>query len=272
MAIDSDGGVSIYPSVQAYLSVNKRRIRFGHDVRPLQWSVPELEIDPLLAGDVVSGDCILLAGPPATHKFPLGLSFLTSGILTEPDRPVMLISLRQDEPAILRIISEYPQFSALLEAQRKERLFILYDLPDYFTAERFLDRIRRRFRLASRPFSRVLFSTLNQLAHNSPLFAEEKLFVAALIESFRSHHATSLFLGVGSKDSEIENIFDTLLFTEHGSNTAKPEILLSVGHSGPCNAGRKAWALDRQTIEGKGRLVLKPVSPPGQRHSRKAQI
>jgi KaiC/GvpD/RAD55 family RecA-like ATPase len=263
MAIHGDRGIAVYPSVQAFLSVNRRRIRFRDDARPFRWEAPGIGLDEMLANDVVAGDSILLAGPPATHKFPLGLSFLAAGVVESADQPVMLISLRQDEPTVLRMVREYPQFLGLLEAHKKGNLTVIYEPPDYYTAERFLHWIRREFRRSQKRFSRVLFSTLNQLAYNSPMFGEEKLLVAALIELFRSNGATSLFLSSNRKQDEIENIFDAILFTEHEPQATGDRVLLSVGHSGPCNAGRARWVLHRQTTpERKGRLSLTPLVKP----------
>jgi KaiC/GvpD/RAD55 family RecA-like ATPase len=260
MAIHGDRGVAVYPSVQAFLSVNRRRIRSHDDLRPFQWDAPGISLDEMLAKDVVAGDSILLAGPPATHKFPLALSFLAAGVREVPEQPVMLISLRQDEPTVLRIIHEYPQFQGLVEAHKRGNLRVIYEPPDYFTAERFLHWIRREFRQSPKRFSRVVFSTLNQLAYNSPMFKEEMLFVAALIELFRSNGATSLFLSVNRKQDEIENIFDAILFTEHEARATGSRVLLSVGHSGPCNAARTHCVLERQTTPAKkGRLTLRSV-------------
>ena len=156
----------------------------------------------------------------------------------------MMISLRQDQPTVLRILGEYEQFQPLLEAHRCRNLEIVYTPPDYYTAARFLHWIRRRFRRSEKPFSRILFSTLNQLSYNSPLFEAEKLFVAALIELFRSNKSTSLFLSVDRKEREIENIFDTILFLDRDSANSSARVVLSVGHSGVCNAERVPWVVE----------------------------
>jgi KaiC/GvpD/RAD55 family RecA-like ATPase/transcriptional regulator with XRE-family HTH domain len=270
-SIQSGEGIAVYPSVQSLLSVWRRRVRRERSVDRESWKLDEeLDLDRILKGDMVRGSANLLTGPPASHKFPLGLSFLASGLESRRDKDVLLISLREDETSILRIAQTYPQFKALLERPKSSkrlssRLRVLHFPPDYYTAERFIDSVRavlREYKVKERQFSRVFFSNLSQLRYNSPMFGEEGLFIAALSELFRKEQITSLFIDVGgSMGTEIQDIFDTIIFTELDAGQVD-RIRIRIGHSGPCNAVRTPNVLDRITEKnGYGRLVLTDKQP-----------
>jgi len=267
--IHGGSGITVYPSVQSRLSILRRRTRKGLSSKAESWKLDaNFNLDPILREDIATGDSILLYGPPATHKFPVGLSFLVSGLSEYPSDYVLLISLREDEPSILRIIERYPQFKNLLQRHNgtmrpNPRFKILHVPPDYFSAERFIHWVRETFReqkKAGGAVRRVLFSTLSQLQYNSPMFGEEPLFIASLIELFKKEAVTSLFLGVGdNRNAEVGNIFDTILATTKQDNAGQEEIFLSVSHSGPCNALRSPNRLERTTRDGLGWLELRPV-------------
>jgi hypothetical protein len=266
-SIQRGRGIVIYPSVQAVLSVWKHRIRRTTVPEPESWYLDnDFDLDKVLHGDIVRGSTILLAGPPATHKIPLGLSFLASGLQTHPEAKALLISLREDEAAMLRIIQTYPQFYSLLTPTQRllsPRLKLLHYPPDYYTAERFLYWIRQHleeFRQPSAVPCRVLFSNLNQLRNNSPMVQEETLLIAALIELFKKKHMTALFIGVGGDEKAgFGDTVDTILFTAQDATRGPDQVKLWVSHSGPCNADRTPKWLERQPLgDGYARLILLP--------------
>jgi KaiC/GvpD/RAD55 family RecA-like ATPase len=265
-AIHSNQGIYLYPSVQARLSIWRRRVRRVVPAELESWKVDDaLNFDPILRGDLARGDAVQLLGPPATHKFPIGLSFLASGLRADPASCALLISLREDEASVLRTVRNYYQFETLTEHQGdtavlSPRLRVLHFPPDYFTAERFLhwvDQTLRGLKQEGR-IARVLFSTLSQLQYNSPMFEKEKLFIAALIELFKKEEVTSLFLGVGGgPGQEIANIFDTILFTHEELGDKGKRVLVSVGHSNPGNALRTPVALEHKVKDGRASMAVK---------------
>jgi len=268
-SIQSGKGIAVYISTQSLLSVWRRRVRKERSFEEEHWDLgPELNLDPILKGDLVRGSANLLAGPPATHKFPLGLSFLASGLRPDSDTHVLLISLREDEASILNIVKTYPQLCDLLNGDSSSfnsRLKILYVPPDYYTAERLIHWIRevlREYKRKKKKFSRVLFSSLSQLS-SSPMFEEEHLYVAALIEYFRKEEITSLFIDTGGeRGAEINTIVDTIITTKYDDRDLRGDrVIFTVGHSGPCNADRRPKYLDRVTENGFGRLVLRDKEP-----------
>jgi KaiC/GvpD/RAD55 family RecA-like ATPase/transcriptional regulator with XRE-family HTH domain len=257
-AIRSGEGIVVFPTVQAKLSVWRTRVRLDMPAPPIDWKLdPQFDMNRILRGDVVEGSSVLLVGPPATHKFPIALSFLAS----EFSGHTLLISLREDPTAALRILAAYPQMSSLVArngdlAVLSERLSMLYFAPDYFTAAVFIEgveRFLRKLRRQGKPVKRVLFNNLNQLSYNSPMFGQEKLFIPALIELFRKDRLTSLFIQVSDKDTEVENIFDAILRLD--PLPSPNEVQLRVSHSWPFNADRRP-SIVRRRPDGSGRTLL----------------
>src|SRR5262249_48592972 len=191
-------GVRIYPSVQSLLSLWRRRVRREQITQVESWNVDkDLDLDRLLNNDLIRGYSILLTGPPGTHKFPLGLTFLSSGVKSENDH-FLVISLREDEAAIYRLIKHYKQLRPLADS-----LTVLFVPPDYFSAERLVNRIQRALNAIKKDgkrVSRILFSGLNQIRYNSPLYQEEPLLIAALIELFKKERVTSMFINNWGED------------------------------------------------------------------------
>jgi len=258
-AIHSGRGIECYPSIQARLSVSRRRIMPRTQPESLSWSLPGLDFDQVLAGDLSSGDCLLLKGPPATHKTLLGLSFLSSGLTSEPDKDILLVSLRQGPSSLLRVLSAHEQFQNMLTGGREainDRVRVLHRPPDYFSAARFFQWIREVFKSSRRGISRVLFLTLDQLRYSSPLIDEEPLLIPALIEFFRAKGATSFFVAAGDDSARadpIQAIFDTVLITGKSAHT--DEVTLSVAHTGPCNASQDSYRL----LHSNGHLRIEAV-------------
>jgi KaiC/GvpD/RAD55 family RecA-like ATPase/transcriptional regulator with XRE-family HTH domain len=248
LGFHSGQGITIYPSIQALLSVWMQRIRRATDPEPEDWIVKkgtakELNFNNLLQHDVVRGSTILLTGPPASHKLAIALTFLASQLEADQDSQVLLISLHDDEPTLLKIIRTYPQLASLLGDEGRflhPRLRVLYCPPDYFTAARFVDWIRRTLAtMKPRGIARrVVFHSLNQLRHSSPLFLTEPLFVAALLEIFRKEQLTALFVQVQREDPQSQDVFDTILTTEHGPLHDPDTVQFRVGHTPSCDAYR----------------------------------
>ncbi len=281
-AIRPGEGLVVYPSIQARLSVWMQRIRRVTIPEPERWVVKqgeaqEFDLTPVLQQDVVRGSAILLTGPSATHKLPLSLTFLASQLEAEPASQVLLISLQDDEVSLLKIIETYPQLGSLLSPQPGSlhpNLHVLYRPPGYFTAPRFMAWVRQHLHaMRQRPGAgevrRVLFNNLNQLRHSSPLFAEEPLFVAALLELFRKEQLTALFVQVLGDDPRSQDVFNTLLLTDHGP-TPDPDIVqFRVGHTTRCDAYRELCWLQRvRELDGEGKstgrgsLKLLSTLPP----------
>ena len=246
--IQSGQGVTIYPSVHALLAVWKRQIRRARTSEPESWAVEGLDFNQVLQNDVARGSPLLLSGRPATHKFALGLTFLASG-LAAPNTQALLISLQEDEATSIDIIETYPQLHGLLRCKQRlfnPRLRVLHRPPDYFTAERFIDWIRQNLTdMKRRPMAacRVLLHSLDSLRYNSPLFKEEPLFLAAVLELFRKERMTALFIDVQQQpEHELPQGFDTAIITDYGPTPGPlhdPDtVRLRVGSTPQCNAYR----------------------------------
>jgi KaiC/GvpD/RAD55 family RecA-like ATPase/transcriptional regulator with XRE-family HTH domain len=283
-------GIAVKPSISSLLSVWSRRIRRYSQFEEESWSLAtgeqgkELDLSACLAGDVVTGSAILLSGPPATHKLALGLSFLAAGIAHEKGsqdsqalrKGCLLVSLREDQRSLERIIHTYDQLSPLLAGERDSSsinpcLEILYDPPTYLTPEGFMDWIREALANLSargKRISRVLINSLTQLRLNSPICEREPLLIPSLIELFKKESITSLFINVGQdRRSEIQQIFDTIIFTERNDDPSEldenrphrrtEDVRLIVGHSIPGNADRATYQLERVQLE---RVTNGPVA------------
>ena len=175
--------------------------------------------------------------------------------------------------AIHRIIQNYRQLDPLLDPTDRDalnpRLRVLHFAPDYFSAERFLHWLQRSFREyqdSNIAVSRILFSSINQLLHNSPMFPLEKLFIDALLELFKRKEVTSLFLGSESaQNAEIANAFDVILFTGFQRQSGLEQVTVRVGHSGPCNADGDTFIIRR---ERRGERVWLSLEKPRSKSSR----
>jgi KaiC/GvpD/RAD55 family RecA-like ATPase len=237
----------------------RRRIRRPEPPTAETWKLDDLDFDAILHQDLSRGATILLNGPPHTHRFLLGLSFLAAGLRERPASHAILVSLREDPAAIYRIIAHHPQLEGLLDPERpgalNPRLRILHFPPDYFSAERFLDWLRRVFREyqeSQTEVGRILFSSLSQLLHNSPMFDVEPLFVDALLELFKRKEVTSLFLD-SQNQRDIAHAFDVIFFSDC---EAGGRVTLQVAHSGPCNAEPDAFVVKRAPGKNGARLRL----------------
>jgi KaiC/GvpD/RAD55 family RecA-like ATPase/transcriptional regulator with XRE-family HTH domain len=267
-SIQSGRGITVYPSIASLLSMWRKRRRIELSHQPESWKVDEdLNFDRVLRGDVVRGSSILVAGPPSTHKLLVALSFLASGLEAQTDTQMLLISLRDDEAAMLRIIHTYPQFHRLLARRGPSvalspRVTIVHVPPGYYTAERFLHWMRQLLKDPQRTpamVSRVVFSTVDQLRYSSPMCAEEPLLIAALTDLFKREHMTSLFLAAGGpheRETGVAEIFDTIIVTEHDPRAGPDQVLLTVSQSSPGHADRRPRRLERRSEHSSGRLVL----------------
>jgi hypothetical protein len=225
---------------------------------------------------------ILLTGPPATHKLALGLTFLASQLADDPQAEALFISLREDAASVLDILETYPQLHSLLGAQPRSlnpRLWVLHRPPTYFSAAGFLHWLRHQLaslRQAGHDIRRLVFNNLNQLRHNSPLFAEEPLFIAALLELFRKQRITSLFIQVQGEDALSANVFDTILFTDRWKKRNQPDtVRFWTGHTTRCDAIREAWWLHRvrdPQTPGRGWLELHATPPRVERSATQQSI
>jgi KaiC/GvpD/RAD55 family RecA-like ATPase/transcriptional regulator with XRE-family HTH domain len=250
-AIHGGSGITVYPSVQALLSVWRRRIRRPETAEGESWALPDLNFDEALRRDIVRGATMLLTGPPGTHRFLIGLGFLAAGLLQRPASHAILVTLREDPEAVYRIIANHPQLAGLLDPSRpgmlNPRLRVLHFPPDYFSAERFLHWLQKVFREYEKQgveAGRILFSSIGQLLHNSPMFPLEKLFIDALLELFKRKRVTSLFLGSEmDRADDTANAFDVILFC--GRDPAG-RTTFRVAHSGPCNASESGYYVERE--------------------------
>jgi KaiC/GvpD/RAD55 family RecA-like ATPase len=261
-AIHGGRGLSVYPSVQSLLSVWRRRIRRPGPATTESWKLDDLDFDAIFHQDLAHGATILLNGPPHTHRFLLGLSFLAAGMRERPASHAILVSLREDPAAIHRIVANHPQLEGLLDPANRgalnPRLRVLHFPPDYFSAERFLDwlrRVFREYRQSQTEVGRILFSSLSQLLHNSPMFAVEPLFVDALLELFKRKGVTSLFLDAQNQ-RDITNAFDVILFSDR---LPDGRVTLQITHSGPCNAEAGVFVVERELRENRAWLRLEAL-------------
>jgi len=268
-AIHGGSGITVYPSAQALLSVWRRRIRRPEPPEPEPWTLPDLNFDEALRNDLVRGATMLLTGPPHTHRFLIGLSFLAAGLRQTPESHAILVTLREDPESVYRIIANYPQLADLLDPSRpgalNPRLRMLHFPPDYFSAERFLHWLQdvfREYRQQNDEVGRILFSSIGQLLHNSPMFPLEKLFIDALLELFKRKRVTSLFLGSESdRAADTTNAFDLILFS---GREAGGRATFQVAHSGPCNASEATYYIERERRPEGAWLRLEKACGPWQ--------
>jgi len=265
-SIQSQEGVTIYPSVQALLSVWRKRKRPDQILESERWALDE-HFQSLCYGDIMRASANLLKGGPSTFKLLLGLSFLASEFWIK-DReisPVLLVSLREDEAALMRVVRSHPQLKPLCieenDSYRFNPLFnVVYSPPDYHTAERFIHKLRIILRKIREKYdkrvSRVLFSNIDQLFISSPLFSEERLFLGGIIELFKKEGVTSLFISVGKTEiAQIENMFETIIYTSIPTqidSQAQKAVEIEI-RSGAFNEDREVKRLSRSD---KGKLEL----------------
>lgn len=265
-SIQSQYGVTIYPSVQALLSVWRKRKRPDQILESERWMLDE-NSQSLCYGDIMSASANLLKGGPSTFKLLLGLSFLASEFLNKEKEisPVLLVSLREDEAALMRMVRSHPQLSSLCIEEKDSCRFnplfnVVYSPPDYHTAERFIHKLRIILRTIrdkhQKRVSRVLFSNIDQLFISSPLFSEERLFLGGIIELFKKEGVTSLFISVGKMEiAQVENMFETIIYTSTSAQLdgqAQKAVEIEI-RSGAFNEDRVVKRLSR---DNKGILEL----------------
>src|SRR5262249_14747733 len=149
--------------------------------------------------------------------------------------------------AIYRLIKHYKQLRPLADS-----LTVLFVPPDYFSAERLVNRIQRALNAIKKDgkrVSRILFSGLNQIRYNSPLYQEEPLLIAALIELFKKERVTSMFINNWGEDKvENANLFDMMIIAEKlksyvGQDHDGYDVKLEIPHHGPSNVARYPYPL-----------------------------
>lgn len=229
---------------------------------PEKWRVDDyFDLNQVVGNDIVRGAAVLLSGKQSTHRLPIGLSFLSSGLESDKNADVVLLSLKDGADTLFSIIQNYPQFHALLSEKHTEfssRVEMGYLAPDRFGPERILDWMRQV--LASRldkgsQVRRVLVSSLSQL-RQSPLFGVDTTFIPALVQLFKKEGVTALFIDTaGNESKSIGGYFDVILSTDQVNSDSEHEATqIRVEYTALCKAGHAPHQIRRMRADARGTL------------------
>ncbi len=255
-------GLVVYPSSRALHSVWVKRRPLLQKPIPEKWRVDDyFDLNQVVGNDIVRGAAVLLSGKQSTHRLPIGLSFLSSGLESDKNADVVLLSLKDGADTLFSIIQNYPQFHALLSEKHTEfssRVEMGYLAPDRFGPERILDWMRQV--LASRldkgsQVRRVLVSSLSQL-RQSPLFGVDTTFIPALVQLFKKEGVTALFIDTaGNESKSIGGYFDVILSTDQVNSDSEHEATqIRVEYTALCKAGHAPHQIRRMRADARGTL------------------
>ena len=212
-----EGGIFIFPSLPYYLSSYKR----VESKTEKQGKIPGFAqtkpdgFDRMIGG-FPEGRCTAFIGHRGDHKSPLAYLHLLYRICDydhSQNESVLVISLRNHKDVVKNTLIQIlrNEFgyntekarSTLNDAEKDNRLEILYYPPGYISPEEFIHRmfmsIYRMKQNKNRKLT-VLFNSLDQLNVRFPLCASEEIFVPTIIEVLSGMQITSIFITVDEKD------------------------------------------------------------------------
>lgn len=262
--------VTIYPSTYARHGILKKQKLLRQVPRIEKWDVGEhFDMNKVVKNDVVRGAAILLHGKRATHRLPIGLSFLASGLRHNDNEHVILLSLNESEQSLISIIKQYPDFSKYLlnelnTSSFNSRVIVghrpqgvsLHTTPeqilDWFALE--LARIGKDTEQKGATIGRVLITNMSHL-WRSPLFQRDTRFIPTLIKLFKNRNVTALFIDELSEQSKtIGNHFDIILMSDQDNRYPYEETLIGVEKSELCNTGNVPYRIRRMPAKEDGTL------------------
>ncbi|MBX3325621.1 MAG: hypothetical protein U0223_06460 [Nitrospira sp.] len=258
----ADEGVVIYLSTHARHSIwVKRKPHLGKPI-PENFSVDDhFSLNQVVQNDVVRGSSILLRGKRGTHRLPISLAFLASGLRNSKTDHVIFLSLRETEAQLITIIRQYPHFSKyLLDGARfSSRVTFGYRPSGPYGPERILDWMSREVgkaieTSAKRGPSKVTRIVISSLAHlrSSPLFQRDTTFIPALLQLFKKEHVTALYIDEpGEPSDQIGHRFDVILAAEQDDTDRKSDdIRIRVENALLCNANHGWHRIRRESAKG----------------------
>jgi len=212
-----EGGIFIYPSIHAYLSIYKR-----YSVsKPIElFTTPIPALNEMLCGGFPMGRCIGFIGQRGKHKSHLGylcaLSRLSENGVQKKDsnKKVLIVSLRDDVELVRKtmdgILNEDNKNSggSIADLEKEDKIEILYFPPGYITPEEFYHRMFmsvQRLKYGSAGGQKrsgndaevtVLFNSLDHLSSYFPLCAREEIFIPGIISTLSYENVTSFFISV----------------------------------------------------------------------------
>lgn len=262
--------LTIYPSTYARHGILKKRRRQPENPHIEKWDVGEhFDMNKVVKNDVVRGSAILLHGKRNTHRLPIGLSFLASGLRHNDNEHVILLSLNESEQSLISIIQQYPNFSRYLLNEANTSLFnsrvivghrpqgvSLHTTPeqilDWFALE--LARIDKNVNQQGAKVGRVLITNMSHL-WRSPLFQRDTRFIPTLIKLFKNQNVTALFIDELSEQSKtIGNHFDIILLSDQDNRYPYESTLIGVEKSELCNTGNVPYRIHRMPAREDGTL------------------
>lgn len=262
--------VTIYPSTYARHGILKKQRRQPEAPHIEKWDVGEhFDMNKVVKNDVVRGSAILLHGKRNTHRLPIGLSFLASGLRHNENEHAILLSLNESEQSLISIIKQYPDFSKYLlnelnTSSFNSRVIVghrpqgvsLHTTPeqilDWFALE--LARIGKDAEQKGATIGRVLITNMSHL-WRSPLFQRDTRFIPTLIKLFKNRNVTALFIDELSEQSKIiGNHFDIILMSDQDNRYPYEETLIGVEKSELCNTGNVPYRIRRMPAKEDGTL------------------
>ena len=259
----ADEGVEVYLSTHARHSIWVKRKLQSYKPTPENWRIDQhFDLRQVMGNDVVRGSAILLRGKGATHRLPIGLSFLTSGLLNSPTDHVIFLSLiEQQEERLKHVIQQYPSFREhlLRGSSFNPRVTIGCRPAGRFGPERILDWLSREVRRIAQDSEsavrRVVISNMSSL-WRSPLFQLDTMFIPALIKLLKNENVTALFIDEPSEQSnKIGVYFDVILATEQDDTLPDCHATrIRVVNSVLCNASHTPHQICRMRADANGQL------------------
>lgn len=256
-SIDRPEGFVVFPSPLTLSHIWDRRMKYKEQQSFESWKLDEtFEFDSIIRNDIRRGSPILLRGQGATHRFPIGLSFLASIIKDDPKAQVILLSLRDNRTSIIQTIHNYPQLFPLLSDDGNDfnaRVNVGYLPPNRFGPERILHWARKvlaNHQTTDQRVRRVLFSNLSQF-RNSSFFEEDVAFTRALVLLFKKSDVTSLFIDTVDEPSRgIPEGFEAVLRTFDNDDGRGPQIKME--YTARCNATHDPYQIKSEEADRTG--------------------
>lgn len=259
--------VAIYPSPFAQHSIwIKRKLPMGGPCAE-KWEVGEqFDMNKVVGNDVFRGAAILLRGKQATHRLPIGLSFLASGLRNNETDRVLLLSLQAPKESLISTVLQYPRFSQHLLDKGgafNSRVIVGCRPAAVNGPERILEWMSRELAsqletLTKHTRSKVQRVVIHNLASLwcADMFQQDSMFVPALIRLFKNENVTALFIdGQGEPSGKIGNNFDLILTTDRECvYEAKEDTRIRVDKSVLCNTNNAWYRISRRRASKDGTL------------------
>ncbi len=232
---DPMGGVSARLSVKLYPSLAARlsKWEWHHHKTDRTGEKESLRIEELdtMVANVPRRSATAYVGTRACRKTPCALHFALPGVRQNGDcgsGRTLIVSLGLDEGALAAIASDYKALAeGLLETRPALRfrgdLVEFYAVrPGYVSPEVVVQRVNRILR-EKKDIDRAVVTDICQLAERLPLLKDDPAFLAAMVELFRVHEVSALFVESAPRgamagtvlESSIASLVDNVIEFRH---------------------------------------------------------